>query len=95
MLAWARERWACVVFNLHVDHTPDGIARAAAHFRRLIDRAAALGGSYYLTYHRWASRDQVLACHPRMPEFMEEKRRYDPDGLFTSDWYRHHERLLG
>ena len=95
VLAWARERWACVVFNLHVDHTPDGIARSAADFRRLIDRAAALGGTYYLTYHRWASRDQVLACHPRMPEFMEEKRRYDPAGLFTSDWYRHHERLLG
>src|SRR4029453_5256346 len=28
-LAWARERFACIVFNLHVDHTPEAIASAA------------------------------------------------------------------
>jgi FAD/FMN-containing dehydrogenase len=95
VLAWARERWACVVFNLHVDHTPQGIARAAAGFRRLIDRAAELGGSYYLTYHRWATADQALTCHPRLPEFLREKRRLDPRGVFTSDWHSHHARLLG
>jgi FAD/FMN-containing dehydrogenase len=94
-LAWARAPWLCVVFNLHVDHTAEAVARAASHFRRLIDRAASLGGSYYLTYHRWASADQVRACHPRMREFLQEKRRYDPDGVFRSDWHDHHERLVG
>ena len=95
VLAWARERWACVVFNLHVDHTPAGIAKAGSDFRRLIDRAAELGGTYYLTYHRWATPNQALTCHPRLPEFLREKRRFDPDGLFRSDWHSHHERLLG
>ena len=28
VLAWARQRWACIVFNLHVDHSPDGIEAA-------------------------------------------------------------------
>jgi hypothetical protein len=45
-LAWAREPWACTVMNLHVDHHPDGLRKAAADFRRLIDRAIAHGGSY-------------------------------------------------
>ena len=94
MLAWARERWACVVVNLHVDHTRQGIAKAAADFRRLIDRAAEQGGSYYLTYHRWATADQVAACHPHMHEFLREKRRHDPHELFQSEWYRHHARLM-
>jgi len=94
VLAWARERWACIVFNLHVDHTPAGLAKAARDFRRLIDRAAELGGSYYLTYHRWATAEQVRACHPRIAEFLAEKRRFDPAGIFTSDWYTHHVRLL-
>jgi FAD/FMN-containing dehydrogenase len=49
VLAWARQRWACVVFNLHVEHTAEGTAKAAADFRRLIDRAIECGGSYYLT----------------------------------------------
>ena len=39
-LAWAREPWACVIFNLHVTHTPAGIAAATDAFRRLIDLGA-------------------------------------------------------
>ena len=27
-LAWAREPWACIIFNLHTVHTPVGIAKA-------------------------------------------------------------------
>jgi FAD/FMN-containing dehydrogenase len=94
VLAWAREPWACVVFNLHVDHCSSGLAKAERDFRRLIDRAAALGGTYYLTYHRWATRDQIERCHPRMREFLDLKRAYDPKGVFTSDWYEHHLRLM-
>ena len=42
VLAWAREPWACVVFNLHVDHSPEGLGKAQRDFRRLIERAAAV-----------------------------------------------------
>jgi len=94
VLAWAREPWACIVFNLHVDHCPAGIEKAQHDFRRLIDCAADLGGSYYLTYHRWATRAQIERCHPRMREFLDRKRDYDPKQLFTSDWYEHHVRVL-
>jgi FAD/FMN-containing dehydrogenase len=93
-LAWAREPWACIVFNLCVEHTPAGIERAAAAFRRLIDRARERGGSYFLTYHRWATREQAEACHPRLREFLREKRERDPDEVFQSDWYRHYRDLL-
>ncbi len=88
-LAWATDPWACVIFNLHVDHTPAGIERAAEAFRLLIDLAIARRGSYYLTYHRWATRAQVEACYPQFAEFLRLKRCYDPDELFQSEWYRH------
>ena len=94
-LAWAGERYACVVFNLHVAHTRAGIERARADFRRLIDRAVAHGGSYYLTYHRWATREQVSACYPQFPEFLRLKRRHDAAETFQSDWYRHYKALFG
>ncbi len=32
-LAWAKERYACVIFNLHTIHTPAGIEHSAAAFR--------------------------------------------------------------
>ncbi len=89
-LAWARERYACVIFNLHVAHTPAGLERATRAFRALIGAAIAHRGSYYLTYHRWATRAQVEACYPQLGEFLRLKRVHDPGEQFQSEWYRHY-----
>ncbi len=88
-LPWARDRYACVIFNLHIDHEPQSIAAAHLAFTRLIDYARMHTGSYYLTYHRFARSDQLLACHPGIGDFLAAKRRLDPSGVFQSDWYRH------
>ncbi|MEM9751925.1 MAG: FAD-binding oxidoreductase [Planctomycetota bacterium] len=93
-LPWAREPLACVVCNLHVEHTAEGIGKAKADFRRIIDRAIEHGGHYYLTYHRWARRDQVERCYPKLPEMLARKLAYDPELRFRSDWYDHHVALL-
>jgi FAD/FMN-containing dehydrogenase len=93
-LPWARDSWACVIFNLHVDHRPEDIGRAAAHFRRLIDHALRYQGSYFLTYHRFAQREQLRAAHPGIDEFLAAKRRLDPVEVFQSDWYRAMRELL-
>ena len=93
-MAWARERYSCVVFNLHVAHTAAGIEKARDDFRRLIDRAIEFGGSYYLTYHRWATRRQALSCYPQFPEFLRLKRKYDRAEIFQSDWYRHYKAMF-
>jgi hypothetical protein len=87
-LPWARDQYACVIFNLHVDHYPRGIVNAREAFVRLIDHAIAHGGSYYLTYHRFARPDQIITCHPDLPGFIARKQRLDPEGVFQSDWYR-------
>lgn len=89
-LAWARADCACVTFNLHVEHTATGIAAAARSFGGLIDIALNLGGSYFLTYHRFASPEQVQAAYPQFAGFLARKRQYDPRETFSSDWYRHY-----
>ena len=94
-LAWAREPFACVIFNLHVDHTPAATERAADAFRALIDDAISCGGSFYLTYHRWATRAQVEACYPQFARWLALQRAHDPAGRWQSDWLRHHRRLFG
>ncbi len=93
-LAWAKEPWVCIVMNLHIDHTAENIAKAAGDFRRLIARAIELGGSYFLTYHRWADREQVEKCYPQITEFLRLKRRYDSDEVFASDWYNHYKKMF-
>jgi FAD/FMN-containing dehydrogenase len=94
VLAWARERFACIVFNFHVPRGAEGEARTADAFRALIDEALAHGGTYYLTYHRYAREEQVRAGYPRFPEFLAAKKRLDPEERFQSDWYRRHRDLL-
>ena len=75
-------------------HSARGIEDARAAFRSLIQIAINYGGSYYLTYHKWATADQVLACYPQFPEFLRQKRRFDPDELFVSNWYYSHRNLF-
>jgi FAD binding domain-containing protein len=94
-LPWAREAYACVIFNLHVDHQAASIADAASAFVRLIDHAITHRGSYFLTYHRFARPDQLLICHPRLREWLAKKHQIDPNRLFQSDWYQHLLRLTG
>ena len=93
-LAWAKEPYACIIFNLHTVHTPEGLQHSAAAFRRLIDMAIRRGGSYYLTYHKYATREQVLTCYPQFPEFLRLKRSYDPQERFQSTWYRHYRSMF-
>jgi hypothetical protein len=47
-----------------------------------------------LTYHRYASRMQVEGCYPQFAEFLELKRKYDPEERFQSDWYRHYKTIF-
>jgi len=93
-LAWAKQPYACIVFNLHMVHSPEGIEKTADAMRRTIDYAAARGGSFYLTYHRFATARQLEGCYPRFRSFLDLKRRYDPGEVFVSDWYRHSKRMM-
>ncbi len=89
-LPWAREDFACVIFNLRTRHSDSGLRQTADTFRALIDASAALGGSFFLTYHRHATPAQIEACYPRVREWLRKKRAYDPEERFTSTWYGHY-----
>ena len=73
---------------------PDDIEALAAALRRLIDLGIRHGGSYYPTYHKYATRKQVETCYPQFAEFLKLKRKYDPGEVFQSDWYRHYVKMF-
>jgi FAD/FMN-containing dehydrogenase len=93
-LAWAKEPYACIIFNLLTLHTPAGIEASARSFRGLIDLAIARDGSYYLTYHKFAKPEQMMACYPQFKQFLDLKRKYDPIERFQSDWYRYYRKAF-
>ncbi len=93
-LAWAKQPYACTIFNLHTVHSTEGLRRSEDAFRRLIDMAARRGGTYYLTYHRYSTRNQVEICYPQFAEFLRLKKKYDSEEIFQSDWYRHYRTMF-
>jgi len=93
-LPWAKQPYACTIFNLHSSHTPAALHDSAEAFRRLIDIAVRRKGTYYLTYHKHARKEQVLACYPNFAEFLSLKRKFDPQERFQSDWYRHYKKMF-
>ena len=93
-MPWARDDYACIIFNLRVEHSAAGRIKARRDFQLLIDCALEWGGSYFLTYHRWARKEQVLQAYPRFPEFLALKRSYDPQERWQSEWYRHYRAMF-
>ena len=89
-LPWAKKRYACVIFTPHCGNGEAEKKRAGAIYRQLVQRAAKHGGSFYLTYNRFASLAETQAAYPQFTEFMRMKRKYDPDELFQSEWYRYY-----
>ena len=92
-LAWAKKRYACVIFTPHYPDGAAGVRKASDLYRRLAQAATKHGGSFYLTYNRFAGRNEMDAAYPQFADFLQLKRKYDATEVFQSDWYRHYRSL--
>ena len=53
----------------------------------LIDVAQRAGGTYYLPYQLFYSKEQLLKCYPEITDFFATKKKYDPIGLFSNEFF--------
>lgn len=77
-----------VVLYFNVGLSDKEQAETARWTQRLIDRALEMGGTYYLPYRSYATREQFLAAYPRAQYFLEKKLQYDPKELFVTTFYK-------
>src|SRR5439155_17827832 len=68
-LPWAKQPYACTIFNLHTVHSPEGLQRSADSFRSLIDMAARCGGTYYLRTIAMPLESRLKAAIPSLRNF--------------------------
>src|SRR5690606_31976185 len=94
-LAWAREEWACVVLNLHLQQDSAGQLRMSQDLRALYGLALAFGGSFYLTYGLHAQAGQLRQAYPDIDEVLAAKSRIDPHAVLQSNWLNRLRALLG
>jgi FAD/FMN-containing dehydrogenase len=93
-LRWARKQYTEVTLSLSALGTIGGAVRDTQLRRELIDAAIEAGGSFPIARTRDATREQVAACYPELPEFLAEKRRVDPSEKLVNGWYRHYRSLF-
>jgi FAD/FMN-containing dehydrogenase len=92
-LAWAKKRYACVIFTVHSSSEAHALGKMGEICRQLIRSGVKRSGSFYLTYNRFAAREELDSAYPQFGEFLVLKKKYDPMELFQSDWYRHYKAL--
>lgn len=56
----------------------------------LIDAAEQAGGTYYLPYQLFYSKEQLQKSYPEIDGFFAAKKKYDPIGLFSNKFYENY-----
>ncbi len=72
-------------FNVKFNDTDNQILEKTT--TELIDVAERAGGTYYLPYQLFYSRQQLHQSYPEIDGFFATKKKYDPIGLFTNKFY--------
>lgn len=86
-LSYARHDHAiAVVLYINVPRSAAGQQASQAWTRELIDIALDHGGTYYLPYQRWASREQLKRGYPGLDGFLAQRAKWDPGRRFNSLW---------
>ncbi len=87
-LAYAPQDDVFAVIQMsNVGQLPDEQAHAEAVTRQLVDAALEHDGTYYLTYQLYPTPEQLHGAYPNARHAFERKRFYDPDEMFTSQFY--------
>ncbi|MBI5150350.1 MAG: FAD-binding oxidoreductase [Candidatus Omnitrophica bacterium] len=79
----------CFAVVLYINQRLDEKHRqeAQAWTRKMVDLALSHGGTYYLPYQLYPSKDQVRRSYPEFDQFIEKKRVHDPQELFVNQFY--------
>lgn len=83
-LAYAKTDRIAAVMSFSQELNDEGDRDMLETTEALIDRVAAIGGSFYLPYRLHARPDQLRSVYPRVDEFVARKKHYDPSTLFRN-----------
>jgi hypothetical protein len=87
-LAYAPQKATFAIIQMsNVPLSQEGQASAERVTRQLVDAALDYGGTYYLTYQLYPTPEQLHRAYPNARRAFERKRFYDPDEIFTSQFY--------
>jgi FAD/FMN-containing dehydrogenase len=74
--------------------TPEDEKKMKTFTGEVIDAVLKLKGTFYLPYRLHYTKEQLLKAYPGVPKWIEVKKKWDPNQLFDSQFFRHLSSLL-
>ncbi|MDQ0429823.1 FAD/FMN-containing dehydrogenase [Planomicrobium stackebrandtii] len=87
VLSYAKEDMFSLVLLVNQGTDTESVKDTQDVVREMIDVTLAHGGSYYLPYFGYPTKEQMQSAYPRTGEFFELKDRFDPDHRFMNLFY--------
>ncbi|NEY71479.1 FAD-binding oxidoreductase [Bacillus mesophilus] len=87
VLSYAKKDMFALVLLINQGLSKEESAATQSVVQKMIDVTLDHGGSYYLPYMPYATKDQMREAYPRSEEFFIQKRKYDSDELFYNFFY--------
>jgi len=81
-----KDHYAVVLF-FNQSLAPKQVAKTKAWVQEIIDYLIGCGGTYYLPYQHFATREQFAKCYPTQEHVQELKAKHDPAHLFDNGLY--------
>ena len=89
LMAFARQDSIAFVLFFSQPATEEGEESMRRATRKLIESAAAVNGTFYLPYRLHYTPQQFRRAYPQAAEFLQLKKRVDPESLLSNDFYRY------
>ncbi|MFC3210180.1 FAD-binding oxidoreductase [Planomicrobium okeanokoites] len=87
VLSYAKEDMFSLVLLINQGTDAKSIEDTGRVVRNMIDVTLDYGGSYYLPYFGYPTKEQMAEAYPRTREFFDLKEEYDPSGRFMNIFY--------
>jgi decaprenylphospho-beta-D-ribofuranose 2-oxidase len=87
LVSYAHTDMYGLVVYYKVARTPAGVQSIQAFTRELVEYLIAIDARYYLCYGAYSTPAQLDAMYPQIRTLFALKAHYDPETLFTNQWY--------
>ncbi len=87
LLNYAPQDMFAIVLYLNQRVSVPALENMKVVTQELINLALKLGGTFFLPYQLYFTKEQLRAGYPTIDQFFTLKRRYDPSLLFTNYFY--------
>lgn len=79
-----------VIFMANVGLDKDSQESIKSTTQKITEHAIAVGGTYYLTYQLYPTKEQLINMYPSWEDFVKLKNKYDPKYLFKNQFYENY-----